>query len=72
MNIVGPMFTTAMLPASLWAEAVCHANWIQNRTYSKVVRGVLYTLWSGQKVRMNNIKTFGTVVWVKEDMEGAN
>ncbi|SPC60601.1 uncharacterized protein UHOD_11130 [Ustilago sp. UG-2017b] len=62
MNIVGPMLTTAMLTASLWAEAVCHANWIQNRIYSKVVGGVLYTLWSGQKVRMNNIKTFGTVL----------
>lgn len=70
MNIVQPMLDTAVLPAPLWAKATWHTNWIQNHTYSKVIGGVPYTLWSGQKVRMNDIRTFGMVVWVRDVKHG--
>ncbi|SPO27974.1 related to Retrotransposon protein [Ustilago trichophora] len=66
MDIVRPMLSTAGLDNCFWAEATHHANWIRNRTYSKVVKGVPYVLWTGQKARVSKVRTFGMVVWVKD------
>ncbi|CCF49108.1 related to Retrotransposon protein [Ustilago hordei] len=59
MNIIQPMLDTAKLPVPLWAKATQH-----------VVGGVPYTLWSGQRVRMSDVKTFSTVVWVRNTKHG--
>ncbi|SPC63291.1 uncharacterized protein UHOD_12086 [Ustilago sp. UG-2017b] len=70
MNVVRPMLSAAGLPDSFWAEATCHANWIKNHTYSKSVKNIPYTLWTGAQPQLDILKSFSTIVWAQDLQRG--
>ncbi|SAM83780.1 uncharacterized protein UBRO_20784 [Ustilago bromivora] len=70
MNVVCPMLSAAGLPDSSWAKATHHANWIKNHTYSKLVKNMPYTLWTGDQPQLDILKSFGTIIWAQDLQHG--
>jgi hypothetical protein len=61
------------LPKFLWPEAVSHACYLRNRTYSKTYNGIPYELFTKEKINVSRFIVFGTRVTVhalKKDRDG--
>jgi hypothetical protein len=58
------MLFDSELPKSLWAEAVNHAVYLINRTYSSVHQKTPNEVFSNQRVDLSDLKTFGCEVMV--------
>ncbi|KAE9383886.1 hypothetical protein BT96DRAFT_843188 [Gymnopus androsaceus JB14] len=55
------------LPSSLWAECVCHAVWLKNRTSTRVLGGkTLFEVAFGQKPNIANVPDWGSEVFVQK------
>ena len=54
------------LPCYLWAEAMAHACWIQNRTPTRALDGkTLYEMMTGRKPNLTGIQCFGAAAYIK-------
>ncbi|MFO0359371.1 MAG: reverse transcriptase domain-containing protein, partial [Flavobacteriales bacterium] len=54
------MLQTAKLPHSFWAEAVCTANYIVNRTPTRTLDNISpYEKWTGESPSLSNLRIFG-------------
>ena len=59
------------LPRYLWAEAMAHACWIQNRTPTRALDGKTpYEMTTGRKPNLTGIQRFGAVAYVKLENAG--
>ena len=60
-----------MLPGEFWGEAVSTAVFILNRSATKALDGVTpYEAWYGQKPDVSFLRTFGSIVHVKDTRPG--
>ncbi|MCO5576729.1 hypothetical protein L7F22_030546 [Adiantum nelumboides] len=59
MNSARSMLRVAALSPSFWEEAVATACYLQNRTYSRALRFIPYTLWCGKEPDYSLLKVFG-------------
>ena len=49
-----------------WAEAMCCANYIQNRSPHKALDGITpFQAWCGRKPSVNHFKVFGCTAWAR-------
>ena len=49
-----------------WAEAMCCANYIQNRSPHKALDGITpFEAWCGRKPSVNHFKVFGSPAWAR-------
>jgi len=55
------MLIAKKLDERLWAETVRTAVYLLNRTPTKQCPGLTYEKWSGKKVSISHIRTFGSV-----------
>ncbi|MCO5613223.1 hypothetical protein L7F22_067499 [Adiantum nelumboides] len=55
------MLKVAALPPPFWEEAVATACYLQNRTYSRSIDAIPYTLWIGQNPAYDMLRIFGCV-----------
>ena len=59
------------LPRYLWAEAMAHACWIQNRTPTRALDGKTpYEMMTGRKPNLTGIQRFGAAAYVKLENAG--
>ncbi len=59
------MLTSSQLPEFLWEQAVAHAAYIRNRSYTIANRDrTPYEAWHGNKPNVTHLREFGTPVWV--------
>ncbi|MCO5567959.1 hypothetical protein L7F22_021655 [Adiantum nelumboides] len=59
MNSARSMLRVAGLPPSFWEEAVSTACYLQNRSYSRTIRGIPYSLWYGKEPDYSSFRIFG-------------
>ena len=49
----------------LWEQAVAHATYLRNRTYTKAVEGTTpYERWNNKKPNVAHLREFGVPVWI--------
>ena len=49
-----------------WLEAMCCANYIQNRSSHKTLDGItLFEAWCGRKPILKHFKVFGCLAWAR-------
>lgn len=60
MEMARCMLIDAGLPNKYWGEAVCTANYLQNRIYTKVTETTPYERWYKKKPSLQHIYTFGS------------
>lgn len=59
------MLHSSGLPKALWAEAVCHAVWVLNRTSTKALDGMTpLEASTGKKPDLRGLRKWGEKVWV--------
>ncbi|MCO5580381.1 hypothetical protein L7F22_034248 [Adiantum nelumboides] len=59
MNSARSMLRVAGLPPSFWEEAVSTACYLQNRSYSRTIRGIPYSRWYGKEPDYSFFRIFG-------------
>ncbi|MCO5572916.1 hypothetical protein L7F22_026677 [Adiantum nelumboides] len=59
MNSARSMLRVAGFPPSFWEEAVSTACYLQNRSYSRTIRGIPYSLWYGKEPDYSSFRIFG-------------
>jgi hypothetical protein len=60
------MLIDSGLPKFLWAEAIRHGIWIQNRSPTRALSGKTpYETCKGQVPDLSQVPPFGTRAWVK-------
>lgn len=65
LDIARCMLIESGLPISFWAEAIATANYVKNRTPSKLLGGKTpYSLWFGREPNVGYFKTFGCDAYV--------
>ncbi|MCO5578989.1 hypothetical protein L7F22_034187 [Adiantum nelumboides] len=47
------------IPPSFWEEAVSTPRYLQNRSYSRTIRGIPYFLWYGKEPDYSSLRIFG-------------
>lgn len=63
MEMARCMLFDANLPNKYWGEAVCTANYLQNRLYTKVTETTPFERWHKKKPSLKNIHIFGSKVY---------
>ena len=53
------------LPITFWADALVHANYVNNRLYQSGIVGVPYTAWTGKRANVKHLRAFGAHVTVR-------
>ena len=54
------------LDPMFWVEAMCCANYIQNRSPHKALDGITpFEAWCGRKPSVNHFKVFGCTTWAR-------
>src|SRR6266849_9770659 len=65
VELARAMLTGSQLPEFLWEQAVAHAAYIRNRSYTIANRDrTPYEAWHGNKPNVTHLREFGTPVWV--------
>ncbi|MCO5590655.1 hypothetical protein L7F22_044628 [Adiantum nelumboides] len=59
MNSARSMLRIACLPPSFWEEAISTACYLQNRSYSRSIKGIPYSLWYGKEPDYSSLRIFG-------------
>jgi hypothetical protein len=72
MEKVHAMLITSQLPDFLWGEALNHAIWLKNRTWTRALPTgkTPYELLYDSPALLNDIPTWGAHVWVYETSSG--
>jgi hypothetical protein len=66
LELAQAMLIDSSLPKFLWAEAVHHGIWIQNRSPTRALDGKTpYEAWKGHILDLSQVPPFGTRAWVK-------
>ncbi|GAB1862403.1 hypothetical protein CAJAP_03482 [Camponotus japonicus] len=63
MEMARCMLIDANLPNKYWGEAVCTANYLQNRLYTKVTGTTPFERWYKKKPSLQHIHVFGSEVY---------
>ncbi len=65
------MLIARNLPSYLWDEAVCYANYLQNRAPTRALDGMTpYEAWNNKKPDVSDLREFGCDVWVLDETKG--
>ena len=66
------MMLASQLPHGLWGEALMHAVWMKNKTWTRVLpsRVMPYELVMGNTLVLRDIPEWGAVVWVHDTSSG--
>lgn len=64
VEMVRCMLTDAQLPNMFWAEAVCAANYIQNRVLTRSTSETPFKLWYGRRPDARHMRVFGQKCFV--------
>ncbi|GBP07332.1 Retrovirus-related Pol polyprotein from transposon TNT 1-94 [Eumeta japonica] len=65
MEMARCMLFDAKMEIKFWAEAVYHANYIQNRILSAAVNSTPFELWYGKPPKLNHVHIFGAVAYAQ-------
>lgn len=64
VEMVRCMLSESKLQKRYWGEAICTANYLQNRLPSSVVAKTPYELWHGKKPSYGHLRVFGSETYV--------
>ena len=69
---VRAMLITSQLPGLLWGKAICHAIWLKNRTWTRVLPlGMMpFELLNGEPAVLDKVPVWGQLVWVHDMSSG--
>ena len=60
------MLQHKFLDQVFWVEAMCYANYIQNRSPIKALDGITpFEAWFGRKPSVKHFKVFGCPTWAR-------
>jgi hypothetical protein len=69
---VRAMMISCQLPRGLWGEALMHAIWLKNRTWTRALPSSVtpYELVMGDAPTLRDIPEWGSIIWVHDTLSG--